>query len=510
MPAVSLRPAETGSSNEQPSYAQILRSSALIGGASALNLAVGIARTKALAVLLGPAGIGLLGVFSSISDLARSLAQLGINASGVRQIAEAVGSDDAHRIARTVTVLRRVAILLGLLGMLALVALARPISQWSFGSEQHAEPIAWLSLAVFFRLVADGQAAVFQGMRRIADLAKIGVLGSLAGAAVSIGLAAWLGEAGVVPALVAMAAASMLISWWYARAVRVEPVCMSGAEVRAEVACLLKLGLAFMASALLMTGAAFAVRAIVLRTGGAEAAGLYQAAWTLGGLYVGFVLQAMGTDFYPRLVGVIGDTTQSNRIVNEQAQVSLLLAGPGVIATLVFATPIVTGLYSAQFAESIDTLRWICLGMALRVVTWPMGYIIVARNRRLVFFAAELAWTLVNVGLSWLCIDKFGLAGAGIAFFASYVFHGCLVYGIVWRMQRFSWSAPTWRNGSVFVLSIGLVFGAFQLTPASWATAIGAIVLLASGWHSLRTLLRLAPEVLPRSVRRAFARMAAN
>ena len=43
---------------ERTSYVQILRSTALIGGSSGLNLLVGIVRTKAIAMLLGPAGIG--------------------------------------------------------------------------------------------------------------------------------------------------------------------------------------------------------------------------------------------------------------------------------------------------------------------------------------------------------------------------------------------------------------------------------------------------------------------
>ena len=60
------------------------------------------------------------------------------------------------------------------------------------------------------------------------------------------------------------------------------------------MAPLLKLGFAFMASGLMMSGATYAVRVLVLREVGFEAAGLYQSAWTLGGLYVGFILDAMG------------------------------------------------------------------------------------------------------------------------------------------------------------------------------------------------------------------------
>ena len=46
---------------------------------------------------------------------------MGINSSGVRQIAEAVGTGDSERIARTVTTLRRVAFCSGVVGALLLL-----------------------------------------------------------------------------------------------------------------------------------------------------------------------------------------------------------------------------------------------------------------------------------------------------------------------------------------------------------------------------------------------------
>ena len=49
---------------EKATYGQILKSSALIGGSSVLNIAIGIVRTKVMAILLGPAGVGLFGLYS--------------------------------------------------------------------------------------------------------------------------------------------------------------------------------------------------------------------------------------------------------------------------------------------------------------------------------------------------------------------------------------------------------------------------------------------------------------
>ena len=54
-------------------YGQILKSSAIIGGSSAVNLALSIVRTKVMAVLLGPAGFGLFGIYGTILDLVRAI-----------------------------------------------------------------------------------------------------------------------------------------------------------------------------------------------------------------------------------------------------------------------------------------------------------------------------------------------------------------------------------------------------------------------------------------------------
>ena len=492
---------------EKHTYGQILKSSALIGGSSVVNIAIGIVRTKAIAVLLGPAGFGLMGIYGSILDLAQSIAGMGINSSGVRQIAEAVGTGEKERIAQTAVVLRRISVVLGLVGALLLILFSGPVSTLTFGSDQHTAAVALLAIAVFFRLVSASQGALIQGMRRISDLAKMGVLGAVFGTIISIVLVYFLRENGIVPALVAIAAMSVVTSWWYSRKVEIAPPALTVSQVRQEATSLLKLGFAFMASAFLMMGAAYAVRTMVLRMVGFEAAGFYSAAWTLGGLYVGFILQAMGADFYPRLTAVAKDNDECNRLVNEQALISLLLAGPGVIATLTFASLVIALFYSARFEGAVELLRWICLGMALRVITWPMGFIILAKGASKFFFWTELAWTVVNVGLSWLCITSFGLNGAGIAFFGSYVFHGFMIYPIVRRLNGFHWSAANRKTGLLFLSLIAMVFCGFYLLPVLLASVIGALVIILSGFYSIRVLVNLVTlDRIPASIRRLLVR----
>jgi len=484
---------------ERNSCGQILHSSALIGVSSVLSIAIGVVGTKAMAVLLGPAGFGLFSIYNSIAELAQNIASMGINSSGVRQIASAVGSGDTKQIARTTSALRRTSIILGVLGALLLIGFSGPVSTLTFGTNQHATAIIVLSAVVLFRCVAAGQGALLQGMRRISDLAKMRVLGAVFGTIISIPVVYFLREDGIAPSIAAVAATTVLTSWWYSRKVRIQTAPMTVSQLGGEATALLKLGFAFMATGLMMSGATYAVRVLVLRTVGFEAAGLYQAAWTLGGLYVGFILDAMGADFYPRLTAVARDNAACNRLVNEQAQVSLLMAAAGVIATLTFSPLIITLFYSPKFYEAADVLRWLCLGMTLRIISWPLGFILLAKGAQTIFFWSELAWTAVYLVLSLICVTFFGLIGAGIAFFGSYVFHTLVNYLIVRRLSDFHWSAANKRIGLLLVALIGAVFGGFYVLPSYLATVLGTLAVIFTSIYSVRALLNLAGrDWLPR------------
>jgi enterobacterial common antigen flippase len=486
-------------------YRQILKSSALVGGSQVLSILIGIVRTKAMAVLLGPSAFGLFGLYGSICDLTQSIAGLGVNSSGVRQIAEAAASGNSERIGETVAVLRRTSLVLGVLGAGLLVVFAGAVSRLTFGNAGHAGAISLLSAAVFLRLVSAGQGALIQGMRRISDLARMSVIGAFFGVIVGVPAVYFFGEQGIVPSLIGVAAMMIFSSWWYSRKIRIQLPTLTVPQVARQATPLLKLGFAFMGTGLMTMGCAYVIRVIVLRELGFEATGLYQSAWTLGGLYVSFILQAMGADFYPRLTASANDNEACNQMVNEQTRVGLLLAGPGAIATLTFAPLIISSFYTARFSAAVGILRWICLGTTLQVLTWPMGFISLAKCRSSVFFWSDFAWAATYLSLTSACVKWFGLNGTGIAFFGSYVFHALITYPIARRLSGFRWSIENTRASLVLLPLIAIVFCGFYVLPRYGAVFLGFSTAGLAGIYSLRALIAIskAPSVSPRFAAKA-------
>lgn len=454
-----------------------------------VTISLGIVRTKVLAVLIGTEGMGLFGAFSSVATLVSSIAGMGIKTSGVRQIAEAVGTNDQQKIARTARVLRRVSLVMGLLGMATLLLLSQPISQATFGSTAYAGALALLSVTVLFAAVSEGQMALIQGMRRIRDLATLSVIGAVLGTLFSIPIIYLFREHGIVPFLICIAALTIASSWWFARKITLETVSLPWSAVWSEARALLGMGVVFMSASVVNNAVAYLIRMTVIREISLDAAGLYQAAWSLAGIYVGIVLGAMGSDYYPRLTAVAKDNVAANRLVNEQTEAALLMAVPGILGTLTFAPWVIHLFYAAQFEPAGDILRWQVLGLLGRIISWPIGFVLLAKGRTLVWFSAELVTSLAQLLMVWVGMRWFGLNGVGMAFFGTYVLYVPLIALIVRRESGFRWT-PTNRHliivsllvaGIVFLVSAGYL-------PEPWGMVLGSTLTGLFGIYSLQRL----------------------
>lgn len=430
-------------SQESGSYRSILKSTSLIGGASVLNIVIGMVRTKFVAILLGPTGVGLLGMYSQVTALVSTGTEMGIGSSGVRQVAEAVGTDNDERIARTVITLRRAAWLTGILGMLVMIVLCVPISRITFASTDYSLPIALLGVTLLLASITAGQACVLRGTRRIPDIARITVGGALCGTLVSIPCFYLWGEQGIVVSLILSAVATLVISWWYARRVPIAPVIMSWHESLQEARALLTLGISFMGAALVNSATAYAILTLLIRQFGIAQVGIYQAAFSLSGVLVGFVLSAMGADYYPRLTAVAQDDARVYRMVNEQSQIAILLALPGLAAMMIFAPLVIHLFYASSFAMAVPILRWCIMGILGRVLSWPLGFVMLAKGKGKLFLVTELFAGVLHLGAVFAFIRLWGLKGAGIAFMTLYVVYTALMVVVMHRLVGATWTRHT-------------------------------------------------------------------
>jgi enterobacterial common antigen flippase len=398
------------------SYRQIFRSSSILGGVQALNYLIGMVRIKAIALLIGPEGVGLFGLYTSALAFVAVFTDFGLTPSAVREIARANKEGDLDAVSRSVIILRRVFWILGALGWAATALFSRQISELTTGSSNHAPALAALGVILLLSSVNIGYFSLLQGMRRIGDFARAQLIGTILGCLLVILIIFIFGERGIAPAMIAATLAGLVCTYWFARGVKLRSQAVSLHETWIEFrSIVLRLGLAFTWSSLLIAGLDVFLRSYITRDFGIDQAGNYQAASAVSGVLGNLVIAAMSTDFYPRLVSVVDDKDRATQIINRQTEIGVLLALPGLSVACAFAPLVTLIFYSHKFTTAAEMLPWMAVGVFFRVAAWPMWYTQLAKGASAWFAGTQTLIVGVQAALTIGFVHAFGVVGAAYA-----------------------------------------------------------------------------------------------
>ncbi|MEM8976750.1 MAG: O-antigen translocase [Pseudomonadota bacterium] len=477
----------------ETSYRTILRSSSIIGAAQIVNILSRLVKMKIVAVLLGPTGVGFVGLFVSLIETAAAVAALGWGNAAIRQVSAAHAEGDEQSLART-----RRALFLGSIGLAALGALLFwLLSDWItaviVGEQSTRSEVAWLSLGIGFTVFGSIQIAVLSGLRRIGQIAKVnaaaGVISALLG-----GLAVWhWGREGLIALVLLAPASTFLLSILYVARLP-SPAVMPPLrlkEIPSEWRSVTAIGFAFMFSTLITAGSHLTARSLIQNELGTASLGHFQAAWAIGVTYLGFVLTAMGTDYFARLSGVVKNHDASKKLVNEQTEVALLLCCPALVALIGVAPWFVTLLYSSEFGPAAQILQWQILGDILKLLCWPLGiYLAAAGAGRAFVFSQIMGLGTFLLGIV-IGLPVLGVIAAGIAYIGIYAVILPINFFQVRRRFQFGWSKAVMLQGIGFIGAAILVKLAAAWSPMLGA-ALGLFIASIFGLWSLARISELA------------------
>ena len=154
------------SETEKQEYKNSLKATSLFGGVQVYNIIITILKSKVVALLLGPGGMGIYGLLTSTTGLITSATNFGLATSAVKDIAGANASGDMKRVSRTITVFRRWVWVTGLLGMLVCLGLSSFWSQLTFGNKDYTVAFSVLSLSLLFTQLSSGQMCIRDSLWR--------------------------------------------------------------------------------------------------------------------------------------------------------------------------------------------------------------------------------------------------------------------------------------------------------------------------------------------------------
>jgi O-antigen/teichoic acid export membrane protein len=475
-------------SQQQASYRQIFKATSLFGGVQAFTIIITIIRSKFVAVLLGPAGMGISGLLSSTSGFITSFTNFGLGTSAVKNVAAASATGDEELVSKVIFVLRRLVWFTGLIGMLLTAVLSPWLSKLTFGTKDYTYAFMWISVTLLFNQICSGQMVVLQGLRKLQYLAKANVIGLIIGLIVSLPVYYFYRIEGIVPVIIITSFISMVLSWYFAKKVNVKLVTITHLETVSTGKEMLKLGFVLSLNGMIVSLVSYLVRIYISNTGGVENVGFYNAGFSIINIYVGMIFAAMSTDYYPRLSAIADDNIKSRALINQQAEIAILILAPILAVFLVFIKWVVIILYSVKFIAINEMIHWAILGIFFKASSWSIAYILIAKNAIRLFFWNELLANFYLLLFNIIGYKLAGLEGLGISFLVGYSVYFLQVFIVTKYKYSFAFEKSFYEIAGFQIFICMLCFAIMRLTGSKWTYFLGSILIIISGIFSVKEL----------------------
>lgn len=423
---------------EENSFRNILKGTSIFGGVQVFNILISAIRLKFVAMILGPSGMGIAGLFNTASLTIQQFASLGLNLSIVKEIGQA--KENESRLADILTSIRPLILLSALFGALVCLLFPKILSSISFGTTDYTGAFLILSAAIFFSIAGSALMSVLQGLHAIKPLSKASLIGSLVGLIIGVPLYWLLGTEGIVPAMLVLALSTCT---WYLISLK-KTLKVSASAWRSEIHLpllkkVLAMGIILMSNDLFRNLVSYLVNVYIRKQGGMDEVGFFQSCNTMTSQYSAIVFTAMAMDYLPRLSAVAGDNKKMCEIVNRQIEVVGLLIAPIACAVILLA-PIVIELFQTKsFLVATPLLRLLALAVVVRALMYPLGYIVFAKdNRRLFFWMESVGANILTLCMTCGGYFLFGLTGLGYAEIADCAICLCIYILVNKRLYGYS------------------------------------------------------------------------
>lgn len=475
------------------SYKNILKGTSMFGGVQVFQILINWVRGKCVAILLGPDGMGMASLFTSSSNTIQKFASLGLNLSIVREMAD--NSRDKESASRFIGLSLKILAATSILGALICILFAKPLSRLTFGSPDMSWQFMLLGIAVAFGIAGTGILSILQGLHEVKRLSKASIVGALTGLFIGVPLYYFYGNSGIVPAMVALSIAMFIFYLISLRkSIDYTPLKSFTREHFPTIKRMIGMGVILMASDLIGTSITYGINIFIRTLASDIEVGLYQAANSATAQYSGMVFTAMAMDYFPRLTKASNDNTLMHSIVNRQTEIVALIIAPAACLLIITAPLVIQVLFTKEFDPILPLMRWMGLGITLRALMMPMGYITFAKDNKKAFFALEgLFGNILTLVLSCIGFYFFGLIGLGYAFLADNAICLIVYYIVNHRLYDYKFSEEALKGMAYAIIISTSCFLCSLLHDTLFSYSLMAIACtIATVWGivNLRTKLK--------------------
>lgn len=414
------------------------------GGVQGLNIAIGLVRTKCIAVLLGPNGMGIMSLYNSAIQMMQNITNLGLDKSGVPMVSKAFEdskqpdnqatdkpndltnkqSDNltAKQLNDAIKQVRSLFLLASLLAMVCGILFSWLLSVTAFGDMSRTIHFIALSPVAALLTMASGEVLVLKAAHRLKTVALLSLLNIIVALIIAVPMFYVWGASAIIPSLVLTSLLQVLITMGYSY--QYYPLHISlGKETIRKGMPVIRLGAAFLIASSMTSIAEFLIRSYLNNAGKDYTVGLYNVGCLIALTYGSMVFASIDSEYFPRLCKIdYNDHKMLNATIRRQIRMALSFVIPMVIILELLLPWIIPLLFSSKFITAVPMTQVALLALPFRAIYLPIGYVPLSRNDSRTYLLMDSIGAVVLVMSVMIGYHYGGLVGAGIGLVASNAF----------------------------------------------------------------------------------------
>ena len=454
---------------KQNGYERAIKYMGVFGGTQSFSILLGIVKTKFAAKLLGASGLGMIAMYNRTLQMLADFTNLSLSFSAVRQIAEAYDDGDEVRLLHWIKVLRSWAFLTAVVGVLVSLLLSPFLGEFVFeGHDYYTSRFFLLSPVVGFMAITGSELAILKGVHRLYKVAMYTLWTSILGLVISVPLYYFMNTAGIFPAIFLVALLQMVVLLAYSTPIYKYRISPFSREVLRDGLDMVKFGVGYIIAAMMGSGSMWLVCKALIDIGNDKIVGFFSTGYFLMNLLPGILFAAIDSDFYPRLSASNKDRTLANRLVNEQAEVQLLIQAPMLMVYTMVLPLLVPLFYDYELMAAVPMTQAAMYGMLVRTMTYPMSYLPLSRGNSKVYMLQEGIYDLLFLLFVVVGYTTAGLLGVGVAMAAVLVADWFVVYAITGYKYSFRFTSNVYVGFGLQTLLFMLLVAVTHIYKGEW------------------------------------------
>ncbi len=377
--------------------------------------------TKIAAILIGPPGVALVGQLQNFSSIVMAIATGGINTGVTKYVAEYKNSKNKVRL--FVSTALRINLFLSAIVGLLMITLSRYLSQNLFHTDDYQIVLIIFGFTIILYALNTLLLSILNGFKEFKKFVVINIAASITGLVFSITLIFLLGILGALISVVTYQSVVVVVT--IMMLTKTEWFNVSYFKFGFSKLALKK----FLGYTLMVLVSAFTVpmSSIIIRNYitshlSLNDAGIWEGINQISAIVLMFINSTLITYYIPRLSELKNEKDLKKEIFTT-AKFVLPITFIACSTLFILKDIVIKILFSSDFLLMRDLFLFQMIGLFLKLVSFLIATLMHAKAKTKEFVVTEILFSAINVILSIIFINIYGLVGVTIAFTINYILY---------------------------------------------------------------------------------------